>query len=205
MKIAKFGISPLDTTNSRLTTCCALPTGTTALNAEQSRGAFLAQAAGLSAALLATPNPAFAYKYGSVGAGSTAVLDPKEAEVDEDILKSSAVQGALQKVKGYQTTVRTMQSGLEADSQLNIRPTIIKELDFAGLRDTLNTVNTAFEEDTQRGTDRLIRVIIQDITELETANSQKDGIARSPRRLEIMQGKLAKLDKAFGDYLAFAN
>ena len=130
--------------------------------------------------------------------------DPSQAEVDEDILKSSAVQGALDKVKTYQSTVQTMKAGLDADPQLNIKPYIIKDLDFASLRDTLNTVNTAFEEDTQRGTDRLIRAIIQDITELETANAQKDGIPRSPRRLEIMQGKLAKLDKAFGDYLAFA-
>ena len=98
-----------------------------------------------------------------------------------------------------------MKAGLDADPQLNIKPAIVKELDFASLRDTLNTLNTAFEEDTQRGTDRLIRVILQDITELETANAQKDGVPRSPRRLEIMQGKLAKLDKAFGDYLAFAN
>ena len=177
----------------------------TALSAEQSRQAFLAQAAGITASLLAAPHPAFAAKYGSVGAGSTAVLDPKDAEVDYEILKSSAVQNALEKVKGYQSTVQNMKAGLDANPQLNIRPSIIKELDFAALRDTLNTVNTAFEEDTQRGTDRLIRVIIQDITELETANSQKDGVQRSPRRLEIMQGKLAKLDKAFGDYLAFAN
>ena len=165
----------------------------------------MAQAAGLSAALLAAPFPAVAAKYGSVGAGSTAVLDPSEAEIDQDVLKSSAVQGALQKVKGYQSTVQQMKAGLDSDPQLNLKPYIVKELDFAVLRDSLNVLNTAFEEDTQRGTDRLIRAIIQDITELETANAQKDGIARSPRRLEIMQGKLAKLDKAFGDYLAFAN
>ena len=180
-------------------------TGTTALNAEQSRKAFLGQAAGLTASLLAAPYPAFAAKYGSVGAGSTAVLDPSEAEVDQEILKSSAVQSALQKVKGYQSTVQQMKAGLDADPQLNIKSVIVKELDFASLRDTLNTLNSAFEEDTQRGTDRLIRVIMQDITELDIANAQKDGVPRSPRRLEIMQGKLAKLDKAFGDYLAFAN
>ena len=133
------------------------------------------------------------------------MLDPSQAEVDQDILKSSVVQGALEKVKAYQSTVQKMKAGLDADPQLNIKPAIVKELDFASLRDTLNTLNTAFEEDTQRGTDRLIRVILQDITELETANAQKDGVPRSPRRLEIMQGKLAKLDKAFGDYLAFAN
>lgn len=176
----------------------------TALNAEQSRKAFLVQAVGVSAAVLAAPVPALAAKYGSVGAGSTAVLDPNEAEIDEDVLKSSAVQGALEKVKGYQSTVQKMKAGLDSDPQLNLKPYIVKELDFANLRESLNTLNTAFEEDTQRGTDRLIRAIIQDITELETANSQKDGVTRSARRLDIMQGKLAKLDKAFGDYIAFA-
>jgi hypothetical protein len=175
------------------------------LNAEQSRKAFLAQAAGLSAAMLAVPYPAFAAKYGSVGAGSPLVLDPSAAEVDAGVLKSDVVQKALLKVKDYQTTVQTMKAGLDADSQLNLRPYILKELDFANLRSNMNTLNTAFEEDTQRGTDRLIRVILQDITELETANSVKDGAARSPRRLEIMQGKLAKLDQAFSDYIAFAN
>ena len=97
-----------------------------------------------------------------------------------------------------------MQSALEANSQSNVKPVIVKELDFAALRESLNTVNSAFDEETQRGTDRLIRVILQDITELEVANNQKDGIERSPRRVETMQGKLFKLDKAFDDYLAFA-
>eukprot|EP00977_Amphora_coffeiformis_P007300 scaffold1581_cov169-Amphora_coffeaeformis.AAC.36 len=177
---------------------------TTALYAEQSRKAFLAQAAGLSASLLAAPLPAFAAKYGSIGAGSSAVLDPNEAEIDDDVLKSSAVQGALEKVKGYQSTVQKMKAALDSDDQANLKSYIVKELDFANLRNNLNVLNSAFEEDTQRGTDRLIRAILQDITELETANAQKDGVPRSPRRLEIMQGKLAKLDKAFGDYLAFA-
>ena len=46
-----------------------------------------------------------------------------------------------------------------------------------------------------------MRVILQDITEIEIANSQKDNVERSPRRLEILNGKLAKLDAAFAEYL----
>lgn len=155
-------------------------------------------------ALTGVPSEAFAAKYGDFGAGSPGVLDPKMAEVDSDVLKSDSVQSALKKVKGYRTAVQDMQAALKADAQVNVRKTIIKDLDFADLRDTLNTVNSAFEEDTQRGTDRLIRVIMQDITELEQANAQKDGIPRSPRRVEIMEGKLAKLEKAFSDFLAFS-
>ena len=92
---------------------------------------------------------------------------------------------------------------VQQDPQANLKRTILKELDFAVLRDALNMANTALEEDSQRGTDRLIRVILQDITEIEIANAQKDGVPRSPRRLEILQGKLNKLDQAFTDYLAF--
>ena len=133
------------------------------------------------------------------------MINPAEAEVDAEMLKSPKVQAALQKVRTtYKQAVSNMQAALAADPQANVRATIVKELDAAGLRDALNTVNAAFEEDTQRGTDRLIRVILQDITELEMANTQKEGVERSPRRLEIMNGKLAKLAQAFDDYLAFA-
>jgi len=132
------------------------------------------------------------------------VLDPKEADVDREVLGSGSVQSALGKVKGYKEAVQAMQAALAKDPQANIRPVIVKELDFSGLRSTLNTVNTAFDEDTQRGTDRLIRIIMQDITELEQANAQKQGVPRSERRLDTMNKKLTKLDQAFSDYLAFA-
>jgi hypothetical protein len=154
--------------------------------------------------LLSNPIPASAAKYGSFGAGSPEVLDPAEAEINSDVMKSDAVQSAIRQVRGYQATVRSMKDALVKDPQVNVRGVIVRDLDFAKLRDTLYTVDSAFEEDTQRGTDRLIRAIMQDITELEIANQQKEGIPRSPRRVETMNGKLAKLDQAFTDFLAFA-
>ena len=177
-------------------------------DSQTTRSEFITQAAAAlvtgSVALLQQPRPAVAAKYGGFGAGSPNVLDPTQADVDREILGSGRVQDALKRVKGYKDAVNRMQASLESDPQANVKPVIVKELDFASLRENLNAVNSAFEEDTQRGTDRLIRVIMQDITELETANSQKEGVERSPRRLEIMKGKLAKLNKAFDDYLAFA-
>jgi hypothetical protein len=192
------------------------PTETSSLQAEHqqttsstTRGAFLSQAAAaVTASLLmggvVTPAPANAAKYGQFGAGSPLVLDPTDADIDRDVLGSSSVQNAIRKVKDYQTKVQEMQASLAADNQANLRRTILKEFDFAQLRDTLNSIDAAIEEDSQKGVDRLIRAILQDLTELEIANTQKDGIQRSPRRLEIMNGKLAKLDQAFNDYLAFA-
>eukprot|EP00567_Pseudictyota_dubia_P008336 CAMPEP_0197439034 /NCGR_PEP_ID=MMETSP1175-20131217/5861_1 /TAXON_ID=1003142 /ORGANISM="Triceratium dubium, Strain CCMP147" /LENGTH=209 /DNA_ID=CAMNT_0042968861 /DNA_START=68 /DNA_END=697 /DNA_ORIENTATION=+ len=167
------------------------------------RSQFLQQSLAAAASFAVLPQSANAAKYGGFGAGSPEVLDPKSAEVDADILASDAVQKALGAVKSYASSVKAMQDTLSADSQADIGPKIRKDFDFAQLRADLNTVNSAFDEDTQRGTDRLIRIVMQDITELETANRQKDGVARSERRLDIMKGKLDKLGKAFNDFLAF--
>jgi hypothetical protein len=157
-----------------------------------------------SASLLTIATPAYAAQYGAFGASPSAVLDPATALVDAEVMASQAVQSAVTQIKGYKSVVKDMQASLKSDPQFNVQSLITKEFDFAKIRDTLNTFGTAFEEDTQRGTDRLIRVILQDITELQVANTQKAGIDRSPRRLETMQKKLAKLEQAFDDYLAFA-
>jgi hypothetical protein len=152
----------------------------------------------------AFPRIASAAKYGGFGAGSPEVLDPKEAIVDADVLATSAVQNALSGVKSYLGAVKSIQEALEKNPQADVGPFLRKEFDFSKLRTDLNTLNSAFDEETQRGTDRLIRNILQDITELETANKQKEGVERSDRRLDIMKSKLAKLSQAFSDYLAFA-
>lgn len=157
----------------------------------------------LGVGLAGFPSVASAAKYGDFGAGSPNVLNPSEAIIDTDILNSEDVQKSLTDVKRYLGGVRQMEDALTKNSQVDIGPFLRKEYDFVQLRQALNVVNTAFDEDTQRGTDRLIRNIMQDITELETANRQKEGVPRSDRRLEIMQGKLSKLAKAFEDYLAF--
>jgi len=177
------------------------------LNAQTSRSDFFKSIAFVAAVpilQLAAPAPANAAKYGGFGAGSPNALDPKEAIVDEDILKSGAVQGAIKQVQGYATIVNEMSAALDKDAQVDLGPSIRKQLDFVALRSALNTLNSAFDEDTQRGTDRLIRLVLQDITELETTNKQKEGVARSERRVGTLKGKLAKLELSFNDFLAFA-
>eukprot|EP00980_Cylindrotheca_fusiformis_P003525 scaffold783_cov118-Cylindrotheca_fusiformis.AAC.11 len=149
------------------------------------------------------PGAANAAKYGGIGASSPGVLDPKEAIVDDAVLSSSAVQNALKSVKDYSDLVGEMKKALAENDQVNLGPVLRKQFDFGKLRSDLNSLNAAFDEDTQRGTDRLIRGIIQDLTELETANSQKEGIERSPRRVANMDAKLDKVQAAFNDYLAF--
>merc|ERR1719384_35837 len=171
----------------------------TELMAESTRLQFLQQlttATTAAASLTFLPQNANAAKYGSFGAGSPEVLDPATAIIDDEILASDTVQNAFSKVKAYKKTVEAIKSTLESNNQADVGPIIRKDLDFVALRTDLNTLNTAFDEDTQRGTDRLVRLILQDITELETANKQKEGVARSEKRLNIMLGKLSKLETA---------
>mmetsp|Transcript_19629 Transcript_19629/g.47379 ORF Transcript_19629/g.47379 Transcript_19629/m.47379 type:complete len:210 (+) Transcript_19629:254-883(+) len=172
---------------------------------ESTRSEFFNQMASLVVAggVAATALPTPANAGWATGPGS-AVLDPKEAIIDDEILASSAVQGALKDVAQYSSLVSQMKAKLQADSQVNLGPVLRKEFDFSKLRASLNTLNSAFDEETQRGTDRLIRVILQDLSELEVANAQKDGIPRSDIRVGKMMGKLDKLENAFGDYLKFA-
>lgn len=200
------------------TVCASLFVGTTAafapsqkssiptsLQAQSgiSRFEFFTQAAGVVAIAGAFPGAANAAKYGGIGAGSPGVLDPKDAIIDDEILASSAVQDALKSVKTYSALVGEMKKALANNDQVNLGPVLRKQFDFGKLRAELNTLNSAFDEDTQRGTDRLIRSIIQDLTELETANSQKEGIERSPRRVANMNAKMDKLQASFNDLLAF--
>lgn len=172
-------------------------------NEPSTRLQFIQQSVAAMTTLTLLPSSASAAKYGSFGAGSPEVLDPATAIVDDEIMASESVQKAFASVKTYKSSVESMKAALDKNNQADIGPVIRTDLDFVTLRQDLNTLNSAFDEDTQRGTDRLVRLIMQDVTELETANKQKEGVQRSEKRLNIMYGKLDKLNKAFSDYLAF--
>lgn len=159
--------------------------------------------AGVVAVASAFPGAASAAKYGGIGASSPGVLDPKDAIVDSEVLASSVVQDALKSVKGYLGLVGEMKKAVAGNDQVNLEPVLRKQFDFGKLRADLNTLNTAFDEDTQRGTDRLIRGILQDLTEIEVSNTQKDGIERSARRVATLNSKLDKVESAFNQFLAF--
>lgn len=177
------------------------------LHSTTTRGDFLNQIAatfvvvgGISTAGFA---PAPANAGWATGPGS-AVLDPKDAIVDEEIFKTSVVQKALKSVKAYSSSVTEMKKTLTSNSQVDLKPIIRKEFDLGKVRADLNSLNSAFEEDTQKGTDRLIRVILQDLNELEVTNAQKDGVPRSEIRVSKMNGKLDKLQVAFDSFLKFS-
>lgn len=136
-------------------------------------------------------------------AGSPEVLDPKSGTIDSEILASSSVQDSLKNVRRYQDIVKQMEQAMIQNDQVDLGPAVRESFDFSKIRFALNNVNSALDEDTQRGTDRLIRGVIQDLAELENANLVKPGNPRSARKVEILNRKLSKLCKSFDDYLKF--
>ena len=134
----------------------------------------------------------------------SSVANPKTAEIDKDLLKSESVQSQVQQVEKVRGTVKKLQAGLDANMQVDLTPIFGKDLDTLKLRNSLNKINeVVVDEETQRGTDRLTRTIIQDVYELEASSKVKDGYARSAKKAASMQAKLVKLDESFGQYLAF--
>ena len=140
----------------------------------------------------------------SLSRRGSSVANPKTAEIDKDLLKSDSVQSQVQQVEKVRGTVKKLQAGLDANMQVDLSPIFGKDLDTLKLRNSLNKINeVVVDEETQRGTDRLTRTIIQDVYELEASSKVKDGYARSAKKAASMQAKLVKLDESFGQYLAF--
>ena len=73
------------------------------------------------------------------------------------------------------------------NNQLDLVSRIEKDLKIGPIRTSLNKFNSAFSDETQRGTDRLIRVIIQDISELEKDAPIKAGKVRS--EIKVTKGR----------------
>ena len=71
------------------------------------------------------------------------------------------------------------------------------------IRSSLNKFNEAFAEDTQRGTDRLIRVALQDVTELKKDINIPEGKSRSEVKKDVILKRMASLKKALTDLNAF--
>ena len=153
----------------------------------------------LLSALSISSTPVMAASYGSFGKGATAVIDPTTAVV---VGVTDDVKSGSSSITKYIDTVKSIRSDLSKNAAMDlIGP--IKSLPPAGLRDAMNKFNTAFDEETQRGTDRLIRVALQDITELQREVIVKDGKSRSEAKAAIVDKRLAALEDALTTLSSF--
>merc|ERR1719311_315843 len=124
---------------------------------------------------MATPFTSRAYE----GVYGMDIVKAKDAVLDEEALASAPVKKALEEFKGYAGGIVQR-----------------KDYDLLKVRGTFNALAAVWDEDTQRATDRIMRSILQDLVEVETAAKLVDG-KRSPKKLKLTNEKLVKLDQNF--------
>lgn len=87
--------------------------------------------------------------------------------------------------------------------QFNFADSLSTDFNLGSVRNTLNKYNVGFSEDSQRGSDRLIRLVLQDITLLERESGVKAGRERSANKIEAVQKRLEATETALNDLAAF--
>ena len=151
---------------------------------------------GGAAALVATTASAYEGVY------SMEIVKAKDVVLDEEALRSGAVQSALGEFKNYAVGIVRLREALAKDDQFDTSKVLKKDYDYVKVRATFNKLEPIWDEDTQKGVDRLMRGVLQDITEAEAAGKYNEAGARTPKKLTLLTSKLDKLDgelrKLFG-------
>jgi len=154
--------------------------------------------------LSASPNlPAFAANYGGFGSTYSEVVSPKDAVFNDETKSSDEVKAGREGLETLLKTVSLIKADLSNNNQIELQQRIKSELNISKVREVLNKYNGAFAEDTQRGTDRLIRNAIQYLTELDREAGVKAGKARSDVKTATVTKTLNALEAAFNDLKAF--
>merc|ERR1711988_532007 len=129
---------------------------------------------------------------------------PKDAEKDDELLKSTAVQKAIEGIKGTKSSAAALKAKFATDTGMPLIPTIRKDFDFSKVRDDLNVAATVFDDQTQQTTDRITRSILYDLTELEGASRLKKGeTERTEKKIANVEKWFGKLDKDLDSFLAY--
>eukprot|EP01038_Epipyxis_sp_PR26KG_P014074 gene14074-18884_t len=147
--------------------------------------------------------PANAANYGGFGSTYAEVVDPKTAVINEDAIKSEDVKSGYTGLIALKSTISAIKDDISKNPKLEVSQRLAKELEPGAVRLVLNKYNSAFSEDTQRGTDRLIRQFIQDLTELKRVVAVKPGNERSDGKAKLVIKRLTAAEAALDDLAAF--
>lgn len=180
-----------------------------------SRRLFLSSSAAALVAMLSNGAPAFAKNGTGLERAFSSVFFPKEgfnapddsppssATVDQSVLNSKPAQDALKMIKGYDQAIADMYEKFKADPQIEVAAPVRRLVSISDLRNALNIVNEAIDEESQVRSDKVVRGIIQDIGELETAAYVKKGASRTRKKIERTTDWFDKVQGDFTRLLAF--
>ena len=138
-----------------------------------------------------------------LGGSYSEVIDPKDATFNDEFKNSEDVKAGVSGLKNLIITVGSIKADLAKNSNVDLTGRVATDLNAGKVRLTLNKYNQAFSEDTQRGTDRLIRGIVQDIQEIERDVIVKEGKTRSESKIKNLSKRLDATEAAFKDLAAF--
>lgn len=164
------------------------------------RRGFVAQTAGaIAATAFVGVAPSQAGYLSNLGFGDAA---PAAGDVDKEILGSKDVQRDLAILVKYSKVAKDLAAQFEAEPQSDIKP-IVASFNRAEIRTAMNSVGTVFSEDFQKQSDRLVRNVIQDLSELDSLDAIKEGATRSPKKIKSVARFTVKLDKDLAEFLSF--
>lgn len=182
------------------------------LDASQAASRRSLLAGSLALGLGATVQPALALNsmQGPLGFTKLGVeeVDPKDAERDDEILKSKAVQASLAKVKEYKEKFQDLKKALSDDKDMKVmsKLSLGGELSQGNLKKDLTAISEAFDEDTQATIDKYQRRILNNVLYLGEASLFKKSNTekkRSQRKVDKMDSLFDAIDADFNVILAY--
>lgn len=129
-------------------------------------------------------------------------------KVSADVMSTPEAKEALKKLQEISTQLLSLTSAFEGNPKFyNLADELQRGIKVDDIRSALNTVLDAFDEETQKTTDKLARGIIQDLSELIYNSSIAPGVTsgRTPNRIDRIAKWLAKINGDFNYLLSFYN
>jgi hypothetical protein len=87
--------------------------------------------------------------------------DAGKAAVNTDVLKTAEAQASLTVLTQSRDSLRSLAEAFKADQNIALSADVRKKFDIVKLRDSMNKLTFALDEDVQIKTDKIVRSIIQ--------------------------------------------
>jgi hypothetical protein len=137
------------------------------------------------------------------GFTSPEMTTPGSVAVDKSVLASTEGKASLAKIKVVSDLVKQAGREFEEKPEEFDVSAAFKSVRVDELRGALNVVDQAFDEETQKKTDKVVRGILQDIGELVFNGQIKGGAKRTPKKIDRIRAWITKIDGDLEFLLAF--
>lgn len=138
-------------------------------------------------------SPVIAANYGGFGSTSAEVVQPKDAVIDSELASTDDFKKGAEGLAKALQTVKSIKADFNKNNQIDVGGRVRAELPTATIRGDLNKYSAAFSEDTQKGSDRLIRRVIQGFTEIDRESQVKEGKTRSSAKISALEKRLSTI------------